>query len=136
MAENSTNLYDEIIHLLSIHGKTVDDIEWVECVSQHAGEKAVRKYIPIVNFILTAKETYYDQNKWRVQIPTSLKIRGKDRSFLIVVHVYDGSENLEYIDMEEEIPEQWSHVKSLLVEKDDYYFNPVWKTDDIYHEKA
>lgn len=123
------NLYDELAEILSSNHKTVDDIEWVECVDCPAGDRQIRYSIPKDNFITVAKNTWYDPYEWRIQIPTSLKIYGKNRSFLIDVFEYDGRQNLEYINMEKTIPKKQRMVESLTVDYGDYDYKPKWSKE-------
>ena len=124
------NLYEELVGLLSRHEKTIDDIAWVECMDYPSGEQPVRDYIPIVNFVLTAKKTWYDPYEWSIQIPMSLRIYGKYRSFLVEVYEYDGRQNLVYIDMEKMMPEKFKMVESLIVADGDYDYKPIWSKDE------
>jgi hypothetical protein len=126
-----TNLYYELVELLKCNEKTVDDIAWVECNDYPKASYPiypVRCRIPIDNFIDIAKNTFYDPLAWTIQIPMSLKIYGKERSFLVEVDEYDGRQKLEYIDMEKTAPEKTRMVKSLKVEHGDYYHSPIWET--------
>ena len=81
------------------------------------------------NFINIAKNTWYDPYEWMIQIPMSLKVYGKGRSFLVDVEEYDGRQNLKYIDMEKTEPEKFRTVNSFMVEYRDYDYKPIWAED-------
>lgn len=122
------NLYDEVVKLLESHGKTIDDIDWVECDRLFPDEDSVRQVeIPISNFIEAATKTDFAINVWIIQIAKSLRIYGKERSFLIYVHEYDSSQSLKYVDMDKRRPERMCNVDSFCVDHEDYIMcNPKW----------
>ena len=124
------NLYEELVELLNCHEKTIDDIAWVECMDYPRGTYPVRYRIPMENFVSIAKNTWYDPYEWSIQIPTNLRIYGKQRSFLIDVEEYDGRQNLEYTNMEIDMPEKCRTVESFMVEPGDHNHKPIWADDE------
>lgn len=119
------NLYSEVEELLRRNNKSIENIDWVECVEYKDLFNSKRREIPLDNFISAAKSTDYDADMWKQQIPMSLKIYGKDRSFVIMVREYDGKQWLEYINMDVKRPSNVKYVNSFKLNDEDSE-NPQW----------
>ena len=119
------NLYSEVEELLRRNKKTVEDVDWIECTEYKDLFDSKRREIPLGNFISAAKSTDYDADMWKQQIPMSLKIYGKYRSFVIIVREYDGKQWLEYINMDVKRPSNVKYVNSFKLNDEDRE-NPWW----------
>ena len=90
------NFYEETIDVLKDKGKTMDDVVWI-------GGNSFE--IPKENFIELARKQIYDSGYGGQEMPTDIKIVGKD--FWLERAEYDGSEWWEY----KEFPIRPSEIK-------------------------
>jgi len=72
------NLYEEIVTILECHNKTIDDIEFISMDTSSVYSKTNVVEISKDNFIEVAKRTNYYEGYGGAEIPSSLKVVGKD----------------------------------------------------------
>lgn len=96
-----TNLFDETVTILEIHGKTIADIEYIGSSETKINTNKALELM---------KKTNYDNGYGAQEIAENLMIKGN--GFIMIRGEYDGSEWWDYMQPDPSLPQVDTDVKS------------------------